>query len=166
MDKIPDEFEIGIGSTILFPQGSYKAGATQQTGGQRWHQGRITNIYIEDGVKYYDGCHTKGTEDGKIVTYKDYEYSFYRRTREDFRVGPNVFNIINEDDDTDNKEEDLKDIDIYFSCSRPNKTSMYYPKDLTRKLTNLGLKVVEGEDLFHSSPIIFSFLVKPLYLVH
>lgn len=85
------------------------------------------------------------------MTYKDYEYSFYRRTREDFRVGPNVFNIINEDDDTDNKEEDLKDIDIYFSCSRANRTSMYYPKDLTRKLTNLGLKVVEGEDLFHSS---------------
>ena len=86
------------------------------------------------------------------MTYRDYEYSFYRRTREDFRVGPNVFDIINEDEGIDmggEENDDNKDIDIYFSCSKPQGGgSLYYPKDLTWKLSDLGLKVVEGKMFF------------------
>ena len=32
LDKVPESHDIGIGSIILFPQGGYRAGATQLTG--------------------------------------------------------------------------------------------------------------------------------------
>ena len=43
-----------LGTIVLFPQGAYKAGQTQLTGGKRWHEGTITNIYTDsDGEKRY-----------------------------------------------------------------------------------------------------------------
>ena len=50
-DRIPDENELGIGTIVLFSQGSYKAGATMETGGKRWHQGKITNVYNDSRGK-------------------------------------------------------------------------------------------------------------------
>ena len=58
-------------------------------------QGRITNVYNgAHGTKLYDGLHTKGHADGKWVTYKDYEQYFYGLRLEQFRISPNVLEIL------------------------------------------------------------------------
>ena len=147
VDKVPDDNEIGIGSIILFPQGKYVAGKSCETGGQRWHQGQVTKIYTENKTTYYDGVHTKGKTDGKFVTYKGYCYDFAHYVRDDFRVGPNVFNILDDTDTGLNTE----DVDIYFSSMKPvgvsdNHTSdvSYNPIHIAERLKQKGLKIVEG----------------------
>ena len=47
LDRVPDDSELAVGTVVLFPQGMYHAGATQRTGGKRWHQGRITDVYTD-----------------------------------------------------------------------------------------------------------------------
>ena len=94
-DMIPFAHQVGVGTIVLFPQGGYNGGDTQLHGGTRWHQGVITNIRVNEyGFAEYDGRHTKGVEDGKWVTYKGYSEYFYGLALEDFRVGPNMFDII------------------------------------------------------------------------
>lgn len=116
VDREPEEKEIGLGSIILFPQGNYKAGATQVTGGKRWHQGRITRVYKgADGVTLYDGEHTKGKDDGKFVTYLGFSRTFEGFMKSNFRVGPNVFDILGNESDDDDTDVGLEEIDIYFS---------------------------------------------------
>ena len=44
LDRVPEKDELGVGDIVLFPQGDYNAGSTQETGGVRWHQGIITSI--------------------------------------------------------------------------------------------------------------------------
>ena len=144
VDKVPDENEIGIGSIVLFSQGSYKAGATQLRGGLRWHQGRITKCYkSEDGkVTLCDGVHTKGRQDGKFTTYKNYSYEFVGYKLDDLRIGPNVFDII----DTVKYEKEnvtsFDDIDIYFSFddSENNK----HKEDIDQSLKSTGLKLINS----------------------
>ena len=120
VDKVPDENEIGVGSIILFPQGSYNPSGSQLTGGLRWHQGRITRIYQSDnGEVRYDGVHTKSGADGKFVTYRSYEYEFKNFDRRSFRVGPNVFDILGNDDNS----IDVANIDIYISYTKTDSPS-------------------------------------------
>lgn len=113
-DRIPDENELGVGSVILFPQGAYKAGKTQVTGGRRWHEGIITHTHTGvDGRKCYNGRHTKTSADGKFTTYRDYDFNFTGLSRHDFRLGPNAFDVI---DDAEANEEG-EETDIYLSYS-------------------------------------------------
>ena len=121
VDKIPLENEVGAGSVVLFHQGTYKGREGVRAGGVRWHQGRITKVYTgDDGIKRYDGCHTKGAEDGKWVTFKGYEPNFEGYEIDDFRVGPNVFDIVAENSSStaNNVKTDDEDVDIYFSFTQ------------------------------------------------
>ena len=49
----------------------------ERLAGVRWHQGIITSI-VEDGEgnKIYAGHHSKGADDGKWITFKDYNFFF------------------------------------------------------------------------------------------
>lgn len=100
VDRIPDKNDIGVESIVLFQQGTYKAGADQQTGGIRWHQGKITRVYqANDGTTLYDGCHTKTEADGKWVTYKGYSQRFTGLKLEELRNGANIFDVIDDSQD-------------------------------------------------------------------
>ena len=71
----------------------------------------------------YEGVHTKGEADGKFCTYRGYSYQFTDFELHDFRVGPNVFDLLQEDFDDEadgdsDGEADIEEIDIYFSYSR------------------------------------------------
>ena len=114
LDKSPSPKDISIGSIVLFPQGSYKGSQGGATGGIRWHQGRVSHIHTaSDGTKLVNGYHTKGTADGKWITYRGYNYTFEGLNLSDLRIGPNIFDIL--DDDADDEDEILDDIDVYFS---------------------------------------------------
>ena len=96
-DAIPEAHNIGVGTTVLFQQGGYSGGATQQTGGTRWHQGVITRVYQDqsDGNgTLYDGRHTKDENDGKWCSYRGYASCFFGVTRDKLRVGPNLFDLM------------------------------------------------------------------------
>ena len=115
LDKSPDPKEISVGSIVLFKQGGYSGSQGGATAGVRWHQGRVTRIHTTvDGVKLVDGCHTKGQADGKWITYGGYNYIFEGVRLEDLRIGPNVFDIL---DDNMGESNGLSenDVDIYFS---------------------------------------------------
>lgn len=149
VDRVPDETEIGTGSIILFPQGNYKAGNTQLTGGKRWHQGRITKVYKGgDGALLYDGHHTKGQSDGKFTTFRDYSYEFIGFARSDIRVGPNVFDILEEEGDDLNLT--LDDIDIYFSHASNQVTCSDEDADpiiVASNLKSKGLTVINSGEM-------------------
>ena len=165
VDRVPLQSEVGIGSIVLFQQGRYRGQEGVRTGGVRWHQGKITQVYTEsDGVKRYDGCHTKGAEDGKWVTFSGYSPTFEGYKIDDFRVGPNVFNIVSDVADTSDSgiAVDDEDIDIYFSFTPvdspnaikrnevTNVPQTYHglldnlcdPMDIASNLQAKGLKVV------------------------
>lgn len=139
-----------MGSIILFPQGGYHAGETQLTGGQRWHQGQITRVYnhSENDVMLYDGHHTKSESDGKFSTYKGYSYTFIGLARKDIRVGPNVFDMLENDE---HKEDTVKniildDIDIYFSniVSRIDSEKDADPSFVAQSLKSKGLYLIDS----------------------
>ncbi|XP_065068672.1 uncharacterized protein LOC135693983 [Rhopilema esculentum] len=172
LDRSPDPNEISIGSIILFQQGSYSGSAGGATAGVRWHEGKITHIRKnERGERLFDGCHTKGMADGKWITYGGYNYTFAGKKLEELRIGPNVFDIL---DDLDSEENGLPedDIDIYFSYSvtdsptaiKNNETleaperylpvldRLCDPRDIMTHLRKKGLKIGErkantGEEL-------------------
>ena len=64
--------------------GRYKAAEVngqQRTDGARWHQGIITGrSKSSTGQIIFSGNHTKGSEDGKWCTYKDYRNSVTKGT--------------------------------------------------------------------------------------
>ena len=149
VDKVPDENEIGVGSIILFSNGAYTAGATQLTGGVRWHQGRITKIYDSDDKKskFFNGVLTKGLKDGKSVTYRSYSYEYVGYKLNDLRVRPNVFDIINITDSQDTVISQ-DDIDIYFSfdlSDHKKAKDQCHPKDISQLLVSNGLKPVDSD---------------------
>ncbi|XP_031566879.1 uncharacterized protein LOC116301857 [Actinia tenebrosa] len=95
IDTIPSPDQIGVDSIVFFPQGSYGATLGNNTGGGRFHQGRITNIHKDAfGVTLYDGHHTKGDDDGKWVTYKDYNYYFTNLKIDQLRIAPNAMDAL------------------------------------------------------------------------
>ncbi|XP_078489481.1 uncharacterized protein LOC100182474 [Ciona intestinalis] len=98
LDKVPSNDQVGVGSKVLFHQGTYKQSEVHgvtRSGGLRWHQGEIERIYKDqDGNTLYDGHHTRGEKDGKWVTFKDYSFQFIGYSLEDFRMPPNVFDIL------------------------------------------------------------------------
>ncbi|XP_028403846.1 uncharacterized protein LOC114526443 isoform X2 [Dendronephthya gigantea] len=87
----PNDDEIKVGTLVLFPQGQYTSAAGNGISGTIYHPGRIARVYEEpQGVKKYDGVHTKGIYDGKWLTYRGYSYEFRGLTRNDLRVFPNA----------------------------------------------------------------------------
>ena len=55
----------------------------------------MTKVYDgPEGEKLYDGVHTKGEVDGKWVTYKDYNPKFYGLRLSQFRISPNVLDVL------------------------------------------------------------------------
>ena len=52
----------------------YKSSEVQgitRSAGLRWHQGEIEKVYNgPNGIKLYQGRHTKGEKDGKRISYK------------------------------------------------------------------------------------------------
>jgi len=65
VNNTPNENEIGVGTSILFKQGTYQYGDST---GDVWHLGEITYIEDIDGEKLYSGKHSKTAEDGLVVT--------------------------------------------------------------------------------------------------
>lgn len=173
LDKSPDPKEISIGSIVLFQQGSYAGSQGGGTAGVRWHQGRVTRIFTNhDGTKLVDGCHTKGVNDGKWITYRRYSYTFEGVPLKDLRIGPNVFDILNDDITDAMGGTSEEDIDIYFSYSvsdspqairnreiaeapknyLPVLDKLCDPRDIIECLRQKGLKVgfrtaADGEEL-------------------
>ena len=161
LDKSPNPKDISVGSIVLFPQGKYVGGLNGGTyGGVRWHQGRITRIHDRpDGSRLFDGCHTKGENDGKWVTYRGYEYTFQGYKLETLRIGPNVFDIL--DDNCTDADISEEDIDVYLSytpsdsptaiknsetANIPEKYAhvldrLCDPQDIVNNLKSKGLKV-------------------------
>eukprot|EP00111_Clytia_hemisphaerica_P022375 TCONS_00065757-protein len=79
------------GSKVLFQQGAYSAGSTQQSGGNRWHEGVITNVHtLPGGVYRYTGHHTKSANDGKWIDYVGYQYKFERVSGSELRLFDNT----------------------------------------------------------------------------
>ena len=164
LNKVPDEKDIGIGSIVLFRQGAYRGQEGVRLGGKRWHQGRITGVSTDiDGTTIYDGVHTKGHADGKWVTYKGYSYEFTGFRLEDFRVGPNVFDLL--DTNETSGDASVDDVDIFFSYNPvdspnaiqrkevkniPNNyhallNQLCDPRKIAENLKEKGLKIAEGK---------------------
>lgn len=91
-DSTPNKQDIGIGSEILFEQGEY---ALDGVPGFRWHLGIVENIQEdENGRITYSGRHLKGEEDGKWVTFRDYEETFSDYPIERLRTFPTAFEAL------------------------------------------------------------------------
>lgn len=164
LNKVPNEKDIGVGSIVLFRQGGYRGQEGVRLGGKRWHQGRITGVSTQiDGTRVYDGVHTKGHADEKWVTYKGYSYQFTGLRLEDFRVGPNVFDLLDTNEAAGDASEE--DIDIFFSYNAvdspnaiqrkevkdvPNNyfallNQLCDPRQIANNLKEKGLKIAEGK---------------------
>ncbi|XP_076821216.1 uncharacterized protein LOC143468110 [Clavelina lepadiformis] len=182
LDKVPTVDQIGVGSKVLFHQGQYKQqevhGITR-SGGLRWHEGEIERIYENPtGQKRYDGRHTKGEADGKWCTFKGYGRTFAGYSLEDFRMPPNVFDILSSaQTGSDNEEEEEEDeqsrLDVFVSYAKINcpsaiqakeieddlppsyeeavVQSMCDPREIVRQLKAMGIKVFIQEDDGNSS---------------
>ena len=172
LDKVPLESEVGIGSIVLFQQGKYTGQAGVRTGGVRWHQGRITKVYKRaDGIKIYDGCHTKDAKDGKWVTYQGYSKTFKGLRLDALRIGPNVFDLVTNNNAIQSTKGDV--IDIYFSYTpedspkaiKKNEVAnvpqgymehldeICDPVTIASYLTSLGLKVEVRKVTSKSEPV-------------
>ena len=112
-------------------QGTYRGTEGNNSGGIRYHQGRITRVYKDfAGMKRYDGVHTKGEKDGKWVTFKDYSYEFKGLKLKDLRVSPNIYDILNAETQQDNsgqvgspvaqQDNNEHEYDVFMSYSKLN----------------------------------------------
>ncbi|XP_065668500.1 uncharacterized protein LOC136088541 isoform X3 [Hydra vulgaris] len=111
-DRIPTKEELGTGSIILFAQGTYVVSSDPIMGGKRWHEGIITSVNtLPDGSKTYNGCHTKTAKDGKVVNFQGYSHSFTGLSKYEFRIRPNVYDVIEDSNDLQSEKEP----DIFFS---------------------------------------------------
>eukprot|EP00730_Choanoeca_flexa_P001432 TRINITY_DN10632_c0_g1_i5.p3 TRINITY_DN10632_c0_g1~~TRINITY_DN10632_c0_g1_i5.p3 ORF type:complete len:144 (+),score=25.03 TRINITY_DN10632_c0_g1_i5:1838-2269(+) len=70
-DITPAPEDVGVGSTIFFPQGNYVGNADyNRSDGTHWHLGMIDAVREDDsGQTVYDGHHIKGANDDKWVTF-------------------------------------------------------------------------------------------------
>jgi len=95
LDIFPSESDIGIGSIVLFPQGSYGGTENNNSGGVRYHQGKVTEIYKDSkGINRYSGVHTKLEDSGKWVTYKEYSFTFKGFLHTQLRISPNPIDAL------------------------------------------------------------------------
>eukprot|EP00052_Salpingoeca_macrocollata_P003802 m.37781 g.37781 ORF g.37781 m.37781 type:complete len:698 (-) comp13669_c0_seq1:33-2126(-) len=103
LDIVPQADEIAVGSHVAFPQGSYVGTDGHNTGGQRYHQGVITRVWVDDqGVTRYDGHHTETPEKHGKMRYRAYKYEFEGLLLKDLRLSPNVLDILLDSEGSDN----------------------------------------------------------------
>ena len=89
IDVAPELDDIGVGSYIFFPQGSYVGTEGNNIGGKRYHEGEVTSIKkIENGLVIVSGHHTKSKEDGKWINYREYSYDFIDIPLSNIRLAP------------------------------------------------------------------------------
>ena len=88
----PTDNMIGIGSSILFKQGTYGyMGST----GDVWNLGEITRVTERDGVEYYSGKHSKTAADGlAVATWPSYRPTFEGARSHDLRLFPNAMEML------------------------------------------------------------------------
>ncbi|XP_048580168.1 uncharacterized protein LOC116604300 [Nematostella vectensis] len=134
LDRVPDDDEIAVGSIVLFPQGAYKGKEGVRLGGQRWHQGRITDVtHGPDGEKLYDGEHTKGKNDGKWVTYKGYDPKFDDLKRHQLRIAPNVLDLLSAEEESDPPSragDVINPCDVFISYAKANSVNAVRNKEI------------------------------------
>ena len=94
LDIVPDPDDVGEGSIIFFPQGSYGGTIGNNTGGLRYHEGIITECKRNGNAVLVSGNHTKGEEDGKLVTYHGYSYSYNNLALEHIRTAPSAMDAL------------------------------------------------------------------------
>eukprot|EP00730_Choanoeca_flexa_P001433 TRINITY_DN10632_c0_g1_i9.p1 TRINITY_DN10632_c0_g1~~TRINITY_DN10632_c0_g1_i9.p1 ORF type:complete len:719 (+),score=189.70 TRINITY_DN10632_c0_g1_i9:57-2213(+) len=95
-DITPAPEDVGVGSTIFFPQGNYVGNADyNRSDGTHWHLGMIDAVREDDsGQTVYDGHHIKGANDDKWVTFTGYEPTFIGYTLSQLRVTPNMMEMV------------------------------------------------------------------------
>ena len=92
MNNMATDDLIGIGSSILFKQGVYQYG---ESTGDIWNLGEITDVVVENGVRYYSGKHSKTAEDGLVVaTWPSFRPTFERAECHDLRLFPNAMEML------------------------------------------------------------------------
>jgi len=182
LDKIPAADSIAVGSTVLFHQAQYASAQVHgitRSSGLRWHQGVITGVYTDSyGVKRYNGKHTKGSEDGKWITYQGYSEEFTNYKLEDLRMPPNVFDILHDDQDEETydegeyaEEDDDGGFDVYVSYVKTNSPqaiknkevdlpptyeeamleSLCDPRDIIESLKSKGVRIAEIDNTAEDS---------------
>ena len=88
-DFPPERDDIGVGTLVFFPQGSYGATEGENEGGVRYHEGEVTHVTIDSyGCVLVSGTHTKDADDGKWVTYRRYNYYFNDIPLSHIRLAP------------------------------------------------------------------------------
>ena len=81
-DFSPERDDIGVGTLVFFPQGSYGRMEGE-------NEGEVTRVNDDPyGGVLVSGHHTKGGEDGKWVTYRRYSYNFYNIPLSYIRLAP------------------------------------------------------------------------------
>ena len=94
LDIVPDPDDVGEGSIIFFPQGSYGSTIGNNTGGLRYHEGVITECKRNGNAVLVSGNHTKGEKDGKWVAYNGYSDSFKNLALEHIRIAPSAMDAL------------------------------------------------------------------------
>ncbi|XP_066934410.1 uncharacterized protein [Clytia hemisphaerica] len=93
VNRAPTENAIGLGTSILFKQGTYQHnGGT----GDVWNLGEITNIEVlDDGSKLYSGKHSKTAADNLAVAgWSSFRPTFEKHKIEDLRLFPNAIEML------------------------------------------------------------------------
>lgn len=90
LDTVPPENTIGVGSSVIFPQGRYKATEGSNDGGIRMHVGVITERRVtRDGQLLFSGRHSEGPK-----PFRSYEENFTDIALKELRMSPNVMDIL------------------------------------------------------------------------
>ena len=88
----PTDELIGIGTSILFKQGTYQYGNST---GDVWNLGEITSVIERDGVKLYSGKHSKTAADGlAVASWPSFRPTFEGARCHDLRLFPNAMEML------------------------------------------------------------------------
>ncbi|XP_047126629.1 uncharacterized protein LOC124807920 [Hydra vulgaris] len=92
LDVAPEITDIGVGSTVIFPQGFYTKGNV--IGVNRYHEGEITSVNVIGNTVYLNGHHSKGEDNGKWINYDEYNYNFNDMPLTCIRLPPTALETI------------------------------------------------------------------------
>ena len=156
------------GTRVLFKQGSYSAGNTQVTGGERWHEGIVTDVNRRvSGTTTFSGHHAKGPVDGKGVNYRSYSYTFSNLRLTDLRLSSqlnvplsnnNMSRTVDVDDYLNNGAATNITIDNNQGISRTFKPNdcvlamwehakwQYFPATVVSEIPNGGKYEIDWDD--------------------
>eukprot|EP00116_Pleurobrachia_bachei_P002173 sb/3462435/ len=92
MNAEPSNELIGIGSRVLFKQGTYRFGDST---GDVWNLGEITGIQEVGGEKLYSGKHSKSAADGlAVASWPSFSPTFTGAKCSDLRLFPNAIEML------------------------------------------------------------------------